>query len=692
VQVSYPGVYVEEFEPAAPIVPASTSVTGFVGVAAGGELKTPTLVTTFDQFQSTFGSRPLRGFYLWYALRGFFENGGKQAYIVRASNGEYARDVLRNTTPDAVPVLKVRARQPGVPDPQLNVSAVEAHRLVADKTLLFQPEANVAEVSVNGDPRTLRVSHEESNNQPFQPGDRVVRRNKDFPGAVVRSVSGDSIVLDRVLEGIAKDDKLYLANIQPNDTTIRLRYQDDSTKNRVPDDSLVPGTLLTLLKAGGDKITSEFVDSVRPEYAGKLTTYRVTFRENLGVSFTLDPGDGQLKAQSEEFSLTITPKDLPPKVYDRLAIDALHPYYGIKYVNDKDTTIRLDPVDPPPFVTDLTELLPLGTPGGITLGAGEDTPASDDVFPKGAKEDLSTLPDNPQPFLDALAALAKVSDVSLVAIPDAVAMKSIDERAAIQQAMVAHCENLADRFAVLDAFRPDQDPFASPSDENPSVEVQRGRLVSTRGYAALYYPWARVLPAGRGPLVSVPPCGHVCGLMARVDDRRGVHKAPANETLSGVVEITRDMSNDDQGILNLLNINVIRTFTFKGTPIVFGARTTASDANWNYVNVRRLFLFLEKSISRSLRSSVFEPNIPTLWGQLRHTISAFLLDQWHAGALFGDKADQAFYVKIDETNNPSNDRKLGKLTIEIGVQPAYPAEFIIVRIGIWDGGAEVSEG
>ena len=120
-------------------------------------------------------------------------------------------------------------------------------------------------------------------------------------------------------------------------------------------------------------------------------------------------------------------------------------------------------------------------------------------------------------------------------------------------------------------------------------------------------------------------------------------------------------------------------------------RTTTTDTNWQYVNVRRLFLFLETSISNNLRNSVFEPNNTSLWGGLNRTISAFLLEQWHNGAIFGDKPDQAFYVKIDETNNPFTDRQLGRLTIEIGVQPTYPAEFIIIRIGIWDGGSSVSE-
>jgi uncharacterized protein len=124
---------------------------------------------------------------------------------------------------------------------------------------------------------------------------------------------------------------------------------------------------------------------------------------------------------------------------------------------------------------------------------------------------------------------------------------------------------------------------------------------------------------------------------------------------------------------------------------VWGARTTATNRSWQYVNVRRLFLFLEESIQEGIRGAVFEPNIPPLWQKLKRTIGAFLMQQWRDGALFGVKPEEAFYVRIDEVLNPDNERALGRLYIEIGVRPAYPAEFIVIRIGIWQGGSEVSE-
>ena len=152
------------------------------------------------------------------------------------------------------------------------------------------------------------------------------------------------------------------------------------------------------------------------------------------------------------------------------------------------------------------------------------------------------------------------------------------------------------------------------------------------------------------------------------------------------------LSDTEQGDLNMTyGINVVRVFQTGGRAIVWGARTTATNKNWQYVNIRRLFLFLEESIQEGIRWAVFEPNNLELWQKLKRTISAFLTQQWRDGALFGETEKEAFYVRIDEVLNPSDQQALGRLYIEIGVKPSYPAEFIVVRIGIWQGGSEVTE-
>jgi hypothetical protein len=235
---------------------------------------------------------------------------------------------------------------------------------------------------------------------------------------------------------------------------------------------------------------------------------------------------------------------------------------------------------------------------------------------------------------------------------------------------------------------------------------QRSALDSVGGFAALYYPWILVPsappPAGSPPPTTppspilVPPSGHIAGIYARIDNSRGVHKAPAGEEagIRGALGVERQLGDIDQGLLNLTyGINVIRVFRPNAQPIVWGARTTATGVNssWQYVNIRRLFLFLEGSITAGIRWAVFEPNNLELWGKLKRTISAFLSRVWRDGALFGATAKDAYYVRIDEALNPPADMALGRLTLEIGVRPAYPAEFIVVRIGIWEGGSEVTE-
>jgi phage tail sheath protein FI len=190
---------------------------------------------------------------------------------------------------------------------------------------------------------------------------------------------------------------------------------------------------------------------------------------------------------------------------------------------------------------------------------------------------------------------------------------------------------------------------------------------------------------------EIPPSGHVAGQYAQNDFQFGVHKAPANAIVNDALGVERRISLIEQGQLNLQGINIVQVFQDGGRPVLWGARTTATDLNWEYVNIRRLFLFLEESIQDGIRWAVFEPNNLSLWQKLKRTLTDFLTREWRDGALFGAKPEEAFYVRIDDVLNPFSEQQLGRLHIEIGVRPSYPAEFIIVRIGIWDGGSTASE-
>jgi phage tail sheath protein FI len=269
----------------------------------------------------------------------------------------------------------------------------------------------------------------------------------------------------------------------------------------------------------------------------------------------------------------------------------------------------------------------------------------------------------------ALERLEAIDEVSLVAAPGA-----LDD--AIQGAVVDHCLNTGDRFAILDGQR--------VTTYTPA-EVQGNVAADPKGYAALYFPWIRVYDPVTGTQAYVPPSGHLAGVYARVDSERGVHKAPANELIRGAVGVEARLSKSDQDGLNPSGINVIRAFDSNVT--VWGARTLGGDANaeWKYVSVRRLFLYLRESIDQGTRWAVFEPNDPTLWAKITRSVTGFLTNVWRAGALFGATPAEAFYVRCDATTNPPELRDLGQVVTEIGVAVVKPAEFVVFRISQWSG-------
>jgi phage tail sheath protein FI len=272
-------------------------------------------------------------------------------------------------------------------------------------------------------------------------------------------------------------------------------------------------------------------------------------------------------------------------------------------------------------------------------------------------------------------------DVTMVCCPDlmsAYLAKAIDGNAVkdVQLKMIAHCERMGDRMAILDP----------PPDMSPQ-QIKRWRETETNydsKFAVLYYPWLKIQGPDGKPM-DVPPCGHIAGIYARNDNERGVHKAPANEVLRGVLDAASQITKGEQDTLNPIGINCIRSFTGRGLR-VWGARTLSSDPAWRYVNVRRLFNYVEKSIERGTQWIVFEPNDPDLWARVRRDVGAFLTGVWRDGMLFGRSPDEAFYVKCDEELNPADVRDRGQLILEVGLAPVKPAEFIIFRFSQFSGG------
>jgi len=283
--------------------------------------------------------------------------------------------------------------------------------------------------------------------------------------------------------------------------------------------------------------------------------------------------------------------------------------------------------------------------------------------------------------------LETVDEVTMVCVPDVWAAHQkgwldLEGVKAVQLAMIAHCELMGDRVAILDP----------PPDLKPQhvLNWRRDEAGYDSKYAALYWPWVKVHDPALNANILVPPSGHVAGIWGRNDDSRGVHKAPANEVVRGAISLGCDLTSREQELLNPVGVNCIRSFPGRGVR-VWGARTLSSDPEWVYLNVRRLFNYLEESILTGTQWVVFEPNDDALWARVRRTITAFLTNEWRKGALFGLTPDEAFFVKCDRETNPQESIDLGQLICEIGVAPVKPAEFVIFRLSQFSGGAALAE-
>jgi hypothetical protein len=258
-------------------------------------------------------------------------------------------------------------------------------------------------------------------------------------------------------------------------------------------------------------------------------------------------------------------------------------------------------------------------------------------------------------------ALEDIEEISLVAAPGIWS-------STVNSALIQQCEQLRYRFAVIDAR--DGLSIQGIRDFRDAIDTK---------YAALYYPWIEVRDPSVHRNVVVAPSLHMIGLYARVDVNRGVHKAPANEVIGAITRIAQDVNQREQDMLNPKGINALRFFPGRGNR-VWGARTLSSDSSWKYINVRRIFIYVEASIDRGTQWVVFEPNDEPLWARVRATITNFLTTTWRSGMLQGATPDEAFFVKVDRSTMTQDDIDNGRLICLIGIAPVKPAEFVIFRI------------
>jgi len=640
-----PGVYIVEAPANGPIVGVGTSTTAFIGAALSGPLFTPTVVTNWTQFVNTFGSYMIGPpqLYMAYAVKGFFDNGGTTAYIVRVGTASVASLQLADGGGTGTAALVVSAQQAGVAGNSITV-AVAASQIVP----LSQGAAVTREQApITSGTGNIIILTNLSDAANFAPGD-VVTIETTTERATIARIVGTNLVLQTSLTGTyGATATVRIADLVVNQTTFRV------SKNN----GLEPGSYIQL----SDGAASEY--QVISAVNGSFITLQGA---GLSNTYSLDAASALTTVASFEFTLTITSPPNIPEIWSNLSMDPRHSHYWATVINSAYVTVSL-PTPPS------TQVPPKNMPKVIAAEA----------LTGGAADNLSLI-GLPQ-YTEAIAALVPIQDVELVCAPDRTDM-------AVQQAVIAHCETMKDRFAILQTG-PNLKADAS---QGSPLMTQRLWCQSANGYAALYYPWIQIIDPNSltgNDTILVPPCGHIAGIYA-LSDQTGVQNAPANLGVIDAVGLEVNVDGVTQGLLNVAGINVIRIFPGQGLPLVWGARTTvpaAGGSPWLYINVRRLFIFVETSLKLGLLPYVFQTNDTALWQRLNRTINDFLTRVWLSGGLFGAKASQAFYIEIDDENNPPASRALGQVNITIGMAPVYPAEFVIVTIGIWDGGSSVTE-
>jgi uncharacterized protein len=380
---------------------------------------------------------------------------------------------------------------------------------------------------------------------------------------------------------------------------------------------------------------------------------KVAYWESIGQNFQpYDP--------FEPANRTRLPRPQQFEDYDDLSVDANSSDYYEKRLLDNTTNLPVSAL----AVIERTNTNSTGKPpNNDANGEFLDQAGMDDTNPLDAG-DYEGNTAGGRLEVQGLAALEldPFRDVALVYAPH-----PPDNTVDIVKKLIDHCERLRFRFAAIDSVNSD------PSQLDPRTSIQDTQ------YAGFYTPWIIASDPQTGARKTIPPGGHVLGVYARTDIDRGVFKAPANEIVRGALDIAVDINDNTQSVLNPKGVNAIRRFPGRGIR-VWGARTLSSNGLWKYVSVRRLFIFLERSIYEGTQWVVFEPNDDKLWARVKDTIRLFLRGQWRNGALFGRTEDEAFFVTIDRTTMTQDDILNGRLIAEIGIAPVRPAEFVIFRI------------
>lgn len=659
-----PGVYIEEvsYRSTKAIAGVGTTTTGFIGPTRYGpynlELE---MISSLDDYERTYGDgQPLQVVqpgaaggpptsitnFMWHAARAFFTQGGTQLYVSRivssnpATAPTLARASLGFGSPPTGPSLC--ARYPGL-----------YGNMQVQITLMVGP--NVLSFNKSGTPQVGSV--EEFDVVMIRP------TSSSAPGFVSTTSTASNFPAYLATWDPIAQNWLFVqdASSASPAASIAIGALSPSQEIRVITLSVTVTALLDInqpsqtwtdLALDPSHQTSDAYDSFVGVFGPDPTnpsTPDPAYGRDLPIKFeqpgpngTLD-GLGLLQAFFAAYPSPATPSSAAtlPNVLQTLS----------------STTAQRT----------ITVQLQGGTDGAL--------PALSDYEGTGNPTDIVPSPKT------GLVQFEDIEDISIVAAPGSTYQMDLGGPGSvaygvalgIMQELVAHCENMKYRIAVLD----------SGNGENLNqVSALRGQFDSS--YAALYYPWVRVLDPITSNPIYLPPSGFICGIYANNDNTRGVYKAPANEVIALAQGFDVNVNKAQQDILNPLGINCLRFFEGRGY-LVWGARTVSSDTDWIYVNLRRYFAYLERSIDDGTQWAVFEPNGVRLWAKVQASIAAFLTSEWQSGALAGTKPEQAFFVRCDQTTMSQQDLDLGRLVCLVGVAALRPAEFVIFRIGQWTG-------
>jgi phage tail sheath protein FI len=648
-------VYIEETSfRAKSIEGVSTSTAGFVGPARFGPISGhPELITSFADFTRIYGGLEdltLGGTrtpnYLAHGVRAFFEEGGKRAFVMRvfgATGGaitldannvpaaHYARTARRTdqAADAATPPFRLVARFPGEAG---NIRVT--FTVVAGDNVLSRDPADPTRV------RLTRVSDYDLVHVKSRPGAAqpyVGLRGGDGLRIVRRAADGSWQLLDPT--AAAADQSVPVDNTNfPNDAADAAKHVIRPLLLRVEVARRPPGQL----QFGPPQSLGDFGVHLRAANSlqGTFTRAPLTRFAGLTTPFAFAAINGAVDQQDATLNT--------------VALGITRAMFGT-----------------------LPGLLGAALPATPITATYELANGDDGAFPVTAdyagRATFTDFLNNPLDLpKNGLLAFEAVEDISIVAAPGHTAHTTANERFAIGAAVVSHCERMMYRVAVLD----------TPANQLPTEALAyRNQRSST--HAALYYPWIVVAdPQAPGQRLSLPPSGFVAGIYARNDVENAVFKAPANEVVRLAVDFEVRLNKAQQELLNPNGVNCFRFFEGRGY-LLWGARTVSDDPEWKYVNVRRYFAYLERSIDKGTQWAVFQNNDELLWGNIRRTIEDFLYNEWRMGGLLGDKPEQAYFVRCDRSTMTQNDLDNGRLICLIGVAPVRPAEFVIFRIGQW---------